>query len=338
MVELHRLNLNHNLSPTVSIKCSVVEGTVVMADQFTAALDQTEDAQARYADQLGLSGDRIPFTAETVPDAAIAVRTNQDLLNEAASHILNRAGHISIIDEKGAGKSHFRDLVYRSLSSGPRSEEFRVARIREVESITTRRFYVRLLDELKAFDDLNIPETYPHPTDEVRNLVEDVAGQLEEKDITCIVQVDQLEDAARNTRTFEQLLAALQSVGDLGEGEPVFIMFLFGTPIASERIDELRDTLSSRLVAKDRSLERFGFAETDELIGRWLAWARDEEYDDGYPSDPYSASAIKEIVSRSDGTPRSIRQQCYHAFRAGARQFDEEGSVEITAETIETYN
>lgn len=309
-----------------------------MADQFTAALDQTEDEQERYARQLGLNSDRIPFTAETVPDSAVAVRTNQDLLNEAASHILNRAGHVSIIDEKGAGKSHFRDLVYRSLSDGPRSEEFRVARIREVESITTRRFYVRLLDELGTFDDIDTPESYPHPTDEVRQVVEDVADQLEEQGITCIVQVDQLEDAARNTRTFEQLLAALQSVGDLGDGEPTFIMFLFGTPITSERIDELRDTLSSRLVAKDRSLERFGFAETDELIGRWLAWSRDEAYDDGYPSDPYTASAIKEIISRSDGTPRSVRQQCYHAFRAGARQFDDTGSVEISDVTIETYN
>lgn len=308
-----------------------------MPDQFTTALNHTEDEQERYADQLGFIGTRVPFTAETVPDSSVAVRTNEELLHEAASHILNRAGHVSIIDERGAGKSHFRDLVYRSLTSGSRSEEFRVARIREVESITTRRFYVRLLDELTQFGDLDIPETYPHPTDEVRHLVEDVADQLEANDITCIVQVDQLEDAARNTRTFKQLLAALQSVGDLGESEPTFIMFLFGTPIASERIDELRETLSSRLVAKDRSLERFGFAETDELIGRWLAWARDEEYTGGYPSDPYTASAIKEIVSQSDGTPRDVRQQCYHAFRAGARQFDEEGTVQITAGTIETY-
>jgi hypothetical protein len=308
-----------------------------MSDQFTEALDKTEEVQETYANQLGIKPERIPFTAETLPDASIAVRANQDLLNEVASHILNRAGHISIIDERGAGKSHFRDLVYDALSEGPRSEEFRVARIREVESITTRRFYTRLLDELNEYDDLEIPESYPHATDEVRQIVEEVADQLEALDIACIIQVDQLEDAARNTRTFEQLLAALQSVGDLGESEPVFILFLFGTERAGDRIDELRETLSSRLVAKDRTLERFGFAETEELIARWLAWAREEEYDSGYPSDPYTASAIETVVDVSDGTPRNTRQKCYHAFRAGAQQFAAEKDVEITDETLDRY-
>jgi len=90
-----------------------------MSDQFTEALDQTEETQETYANQLGIKPEKIPFTAETLPDAGIAVRTNQDLLNEVASHILNRAGHISIIDERGAGKSHFRDLVYDALSEGP---------------------------------------------------------------------------------------------------------------------------------------------------------------------------------------------------------------------------
>jgi len=308
-----------------------------MSDQFTEALEKTEAAQEAYAKQLGLRDGRIPFAAETLPDAQIAVRVNQDLFQEVASHIINRAGHVSIIDERGAGKTHFRDLVYDALAEGERSDEFRIARIREIESITTRRFYVRLLDGLAEYDELDVPETYPHATDEVRQHVEDVGDQLEEQDSACVVQVDQLEDAARDTRTFRQLLAALQSIGDLGEAKPVFVLFLFGTPKAAERIEDLRETLSSRLVAKNRSLDRFGFAETDELIGRWLAWARAEEYEDGYPSDPYAASGIERIVERSDGTPRSVRQECYHGFRAGARQFADSQRVEITAETFEEY-
>ena len=308
-----------------------------MSDQFTAALDDAEAAHARYGEQLGLVEGRTPFAAESLPDARVAVRVNEELLQEVASHILTRAGHISVIDKRGAGKTHFRELVYDALSDGARSDEFAIARIREVESITTRRLYTRLLDELSKYEALDVPETYPHPTDEVRQVVEDVADQLEETGLTCIVQVDQLEDAARNTRTFEQLLAGLQSIGDLGESEPVFILFLFGTPTAADRIDELRETLSSRLVAKNRSLERFGFEETEELIARWLAWARDEEYTDGYLSDPYTASAIQTIVDRSDGTPRSVRQQCYHAYRAGARQFAADEGIEITDETIEDY-
>jgi hypothetical protein len=308
-----------------------------MGDQFTEALNDTEASQEAYARQLGISPDRIPFTAETLPDPGIAVRANDELLNEVASHLLNRAGHVSIIDKRGAGKTHFRDLVYDALANGPRSDEFYIARIREVESITTRRFYTRLLDELSGYDDIDIPDSYPHATDDVRQVVEDVAAQLEEQNVACVVQVDQMEDAARNTRTFEQLLAALQSVGDLGDTEPVFLLFLFGTPPAADRIDELRETLSSRLVAKNRSLQRFGPSETSELIARWLAWAREEEYDDGYPADPFGADAIRGIVERSDGTPRSVRQQCYHGFRAGARQYAEESTVEITEETLESY-
>lgn len=308
-----------------------------MADQFTAALDDAEEAHARYAEQLGLIEDRTPFAAESLPDTRVAVRVNDDLLQEVASHILTRAGHVSVIDKRGAGKTHFRELVYDALTEGPRSDEFAIARIREVESITTRRLYTRLLDELDAYDELDIPETYPRATDEVRQVVEEVSEQLEAADLTCIVQVDQLEDAARNTRTFEQLLAGLQSIGDLGEAGPAFVLFLFGTPEAGDRLDELRETLSSRLVAKDRSLERFDFAETEELIARWLAWARDEEYTEGYLSDPYTASAIRAIVERSDRTPRSVRQECYHAYRAGAQQFAAGDGVEITNETIETY-
>lgn len=308
-----------------------------MGDQFTEALNDTEASQEAYARQLGISPERIPFTAETLPDPGIAVRANNDLLNEIASHLLNRAGHVSIIDKRGAGKTHFRDLVYDALANGPRSDEFYIARIREVESITTRRFYTRLLDELSRYDDVEIPDTYPHATDDVRQVVEELAAQLEEKNVACVVQVDQMEDAARNTRTFEQLLAALQSVGDLGDAEPVFLLFLFGTPPAADRIDELRETLSSRLVAKNRSLQRFGPSETSELIARWLAWAREEEYDDGYPADPFGADAIRDIVERSDGTPRSVRQQCYHGFRAGARQYAEESTVEITEDTLETH-
>ena len=308
-------------------------------DPFGEAIDRAETLQREYAEQLGLRSDRIPFTAETVPDASVAVRVNSELLEEVATHILNRAGHVSIIDERGAGKSHFRDLVYRSLSSGPRSEEFRIVRIREVESITTRRIYTRLLDGLQRYDDLAdvIPEQYPHPTDEVRALVEEVGAVLEDEGKACIVQVDQLEDAARNTRTFRQLLAGLQSIGDLGESEPVFICFLFGTPDVSDRITELRDTFASRLIAADRRLARFDVAETAELVARWLAWARGESYTEGYATDPYAGGALSAITKRSDGTPRRVRQECYHAFRAGARQFDETAQVEITRETLEEY-
>jgi type II secretory pathway predicted ATPase ExeA len=308
-----------------------------MTDPFTEALDGAEDAQQAYGTQLGFVDERTPFAAESLPDASIAVRVNEDLLQEVASHILNRAGHVSIIDERGAGKTHFRELVYSSLRDGPRSDEFAIARIKEVDSITTRRFYTRLLDALQRYEYLNLPDSYPHPTDEVRAVVEDVAGQLEEQGRCCIVQVDQLEDAARSKATFEQLLAALQSVGDLGESNPAFLLFLFGTPRAGERLDDLRETLASRLVAKHRSLDRFGFAETEELISRWLAWARDEEYTDGYSADPFAADAIREIVDRSDGTPRDIRQQCYHGYRAGASQYADTGTVRVDTETLKTY-
>ena len=78
-----------------------------MAHQFTSALDEVDKAHAQYGEQLGLVENRTPFTAESLPDAQVAVRVNEGLLQEVASHILTRAGHVSIIDKRGAGKTHF---------------------------------------------------------------------------------------------------------------------------------------------------------------------------------------------------------------------------------------
>jgi|GEM_PF-5888033 hypothetical protein len=50
-----------------------------------------------------------------------------------------------------------------------------------------------------------------------------------------------------------------------------------------------------------------------------------------------SAMLFTEVVERSDGTPRSVRQECYHAYRAGAQQFAAGDGVEITDKTIETH-
>lgn len=304
---------------------------------FDSALDDTADEQEQYRDALGFIKGRTPFAAESLPDSDIQVAVNDDLMHELASHILNRAGHATVIDDAGAGKSLLRDDIYAALRE--RDDQFRVVRIREVEQITTRRFYVRVLEGLRDHDDLEIPpeSNLPRATDGVRAVVEDVAEQLEELSLACIVQVDQMEDVATNTRRFEQLLAGLQSVGDLGDGEPVFILFLFGTPIVSERIEELRETLDTRLVAKARSLERFEYGETDELIGRWLAWARGEEFSASLSSAPFAGEAIQAVVETSDGTPRDVRQECYHAWRAGARQYADTGETAITRQTLEQY-
>jgi hypothetical protein len=307
-----------------------------MTNQFDSALEQTESAQRRYGKQLGVIEGRTPFAAETMPDRQVAVNVNDELMQEVASHILNRAGHVSIIDQHGAGKSHFRDLVYDSLDE--RRDHFRVARIREVESITTRRTYIRLLDALREYDDIDVPDQFPRATDEVRGVVEDVAKQLEELDVACIVQVDQMEDVASDTHRFEQLLAALQSIADLGAERPVFILFLFGTPAAGDRISELRETLASRMIAEDRTLERFGVPETEELIGRWLSWARDEEFVEGYPIDPFAPATVRSLLEGVESrTPRAVRQACYHGYRAGAQQYGDTGTVEITPETLKKY-
>ncbi|ELZ26525.1 hypothetical protein C475_08867 [Halosimplex carlsbadense 2-9-1] len=306
-------------------------------DQFAAALEKVDAAQQEYGQQIGLRDGRTPFASESLPSAQVSVRVNQDLLKEVASHFINRSGHVSITDEPGSGKSHFRDLVYDSLQSGGASDDFAVARIREIADITTRRLYVRVLDELQEADAVDVPDTYPHATDDVLSVLEDVSDQLEAEGMCCIVQIDQLEDVASNTRTFRELLSGLQAIGDLGDGEPTFLLFLFGTPRASERLEELRETLATRFIAKDRELERFTYPETAELVGRWLSWARGEEYDDGYPIDPFTSGAVEAIVERSDGTPRSTRQECFHAFRAGVEQYADGDGVEITAETIRTY-
>lgn len=53
--------------------------------------------------------------------------------------------------------------------------------------------------------------------------------------------------------------------------------------------------------------------------------------------DSVSPSAIERVVERSDGTHRSGRQECKHAFCAGVRQFAADGDVEIIAETLDDH-
>lgn len=93
------------------------------------------------------------------------------------------------------------------------SDEFAIARIREAENITMRRLYTQLLNELSKYEATDVPEMYPHPMNELQQVIEDVADQLEEAGLTCIVQVDQFEHAVRNTRTLKQLLAGIQIIG-----------------------------------------------------------------------------------------------------------------------------
>ena len=68
--------------------------------------------------------------------------------------------------------------MYDALSEGLRSDEFAIARIRKVKSITTRWLYTRLLDELSKYNATNVPETYPHTADEVQQIVEDIIDQF----------------------------------------------------------------------------------------------------------------------------------------------------------------
>jgi hypothetical protein len=64
-----------------------------MSDQFTAARDDVEGTHTRYGERLGLVEGRTPFAAESLPNACVAVRVNEELFQEVASHMLTRAGH-----------------------------------------------------------------------------------------------------------------------------------------------------------------------------------------------------------------------------------------------------
>lgn len=234
-----------------------------MASLITGALTTIEAC----GEQLSNRTDHIPFTAETVPEPSVDTRANMGSLNKVTSHFLNCTGHASNIDVQETGKNRFYDLVYDALSEGRQRKQFRNVCLHKVESIATRRSHTHLLDKFAGHADLIVPDQYPHLTNKVGAVVENVAGQLEDQNITGSMQVDQLKDVVRTTRTVGQLLAALQSSGDPRDAEPLFPLFLFGMPRVNTGIDEVWKTLPSRLIAKDRTLDGFKFNETEDLIG-----------------------------------------------------------------------
>lgn len=280
-------------------------------------LDQLREVESRllaFGEALG--GDPadvtdLPFTEEATKDKMpepLYVRHDQEMLNQVTSWLL-QGQHIGLVSPYGTGKSSFREIVLRDLNA---HEGFIVTALQNASETTPRQLYQAILRA--AFDagyELDTEEYWqtrdgiPWATEEARRAVGEIAETLETEDELLYLLVDEIEVLP------EELLSPLQVAGDLG-----IRLFLTGTPEGQQRIQDLRDTLDSRLRYYE-GIDPFSVVDIDEYIARSLTYFRDEEYD-GQSQTLFTRAALEAIHEETAGVPREVRIECRELFTRAA--------------------
>lgn len=280
-------------------------------------LDQLESVEGRllaFGNELGGDPDDVtdlPFTEEAGIDhmpEPLYVRHDTEMLNQVTSWILQDQ-HIGLVSPYGTGKSAFREIVLRDLS---KHDEFVVTHLDNPRETTPRSLYQTILEAAYAAGYSVNPGRYsqvrngiPWVTEEAKQAVHELVGQVREDDKTLLLIVDEIEVLTAD------LLSPLQVAGDAGVR-----LFLTGTPEGKHHVAEIRETLDSRLRYYEH-IDPFAPEDIAEYIARSLAYFRDEPYNDQAP-DLFTREAIADIRERTGGNPRAVRIECRELFtRAG---------------------
>lgn len=291
-------------------------------DRATAAeegilLDQLEAVEERliaFGEALGGNVSDVtdlPFTEEATKDRMpepLYVRHDQEMLNQVTSWLL-QGQHIGLVSPYGTGKSSFREIVLRDLST---HDDFIVTSVKNASETTPRQLYQSILRaafdagyELDTDDYWQTRDGIPWATEEARRAVEEIAEQVLADDALLYLLVDEIEVLP------EELLSPLQVAGDAG-----IRLFLMGTLEGKQRVAELRNTLDSRLRYYE-GIEPFSPANIDEYIARSLTYFRDEPYE-GQSQNLFTPAAIQDIHDRTEGVPREVRIDCRELFTRAA--------------------
>ncbi len=280
-------------------------------------LDQLEEVRTRlleFGRALGgapTAVSELPFTEEATRDQMpepLYVRHDQTLLNQVTSWLL-QGQHIGVVSPYGTGKTSFREIVRRDLGA---HEDFVIATIPNAQDITPRQLYQTIIKA--AFDagyELDTDQYWqtrdgiPWATDDARQAVGEIAEQAEETETHLYVMIDEIEVLPA------ELLSPLQVAGDLGAR-----LFLMGTSTGKERIQDLRETLDSRIRYYE-GIAPFSRDNIAEYIARSLAHFRGDTYD-GQGQQLFTATAIDDIHTRTDGNPREVRIECRELFTRAA--------------------
>jgi len=284
-------------------------------------LDVVEDRLLSFARALGGDVDAVselPFTEEAHQDSMpepLYVRHDEVLLNQVTSWLLQDQ-HIGLVSPYGTGKTAFREVALRDLRA---HDDFVAAHLQNPRDTTPRQLYGEILEaafdagyELDASQYTQARDGIPWATDEARQALRDVVGEVRADERTPMVVVDEIEVLPA------ELLSPLQTAGDAGVR-----LFLLGTPEGKERIANLRGTLDSRLRYYE-GIEPFDADAVAEYVARSLAYLRGEPYR-GQGQDLFTRAAIEDVTERSEGVPREVRIECRELFTRAAFVWDRTG-------------
>lgn len=277
-------------------------------------LDAVEERLIAFGEALGGEVDTVtdlPFTEEATKDGMpepLYVRHDQEMLNQVTSWLL-QGQHIGLVSPYGTGKSSFREIILRDLSA---HDEFIVTAVQNAQETTPRQLYQTIIKgafeagyELDTEDYWQTRDGIPWATEEARQAVEQIAADLIEDDRHLYVIVDEIEVLPA------ELLSPLQVAGDAG-----IRLFMTGTPEGKDRVENLRDTLDSRLRYYE-DIEPFSPEDVDEYVARSLAYFRGEEFE-GQSQDLFTPQAVEYIHEETEGVPREVRIECRELFTRAA--------------------
>lgn len=289
---------------------------------ITEYMEQVKPALLAYGRDLGGDPDTVsdlPFSEEADKDGMpeeLYVRHDQAIIHETATSLMNDQ-HVGVISPYGTGKTALREIVRRDLGNHP---NFILAYLENADNTTPRQLYelagrAALADgySLDADEFSQMRDGLPWATDELKRGVRQLVERADADGRTVVLLVDEIEDFPAD------LLPTLQTAGDVGVR-----LFLLGTPTGKDRLEDLRDTLNSRVKWQD-GIKPFEPDDVAEYIARSLAYYRGDEYDDGYPIEPFTDDAVQAIHQRTDGNPRDVRLECSDALAKGAIYWAQRG-------------
>lgn len=271
------------------------------ANPLKAGLAAYPEALKSYCKTLNWDPDklRIALTDEGIADERLYLDTPNikviDLMTRFLS--LSESSLFIIHAPVGMGKSSTKDFTIRTLNS---EADYYVVAVNN-----PRMTGLQILKQVLR--DITDSDSVPHTMDLVWNQLESGLVELRESGITTIVWVDEAE------KLNSEKLSLLRSLADLKtfDGLKVCKIILSGTPVLQKKVDRFLESNPEDAQAYDDRSALFTFElskwNAQHIVEWWDLLAEFSSMGDG-GINPFTIGAAEEVLSFSEGKPRSITQ------------------------------
>ena len=271
------------------------------ANPLKAGLTAYPKALKSYCKTLNWDPDklRIALTDEGIADENLYLDTPNikviDLMTRFLS--LSESSIFVIHAPVGMGKSSTKDFTIRTLNN---EDDYYVAAVNN-----PRMTGLQILKQVLR--DITDSDSVPHTMDLVWNQLESSLVELRKSGITTIIWIDEAE------KLNSEKLSLLRSLADVKtfDGLKVCKIILSGTPVLQTKVDRFLESNPEDAQAYDdrSALFTLGLSKwNDQHIFEW--WDLLAEFSSiGYGgTNPFTIGAAEEVLSFSEGKPRSITQ------------------------------